>query len=55
MRVRKGRGDRGATWSRVCRLAMKLPGVETGVDYGTPALRVCGKFLARLKEVPPCS
>jgi len=29
---------------------MKLPGVEQGVSYGTPALRVRKKFLARLKE-----
>lgn len=29
---------------------MKLPGVEQGVCYGTPALRVRKKFLARLKE-----
>ncbi|HEY2942180.1 MAG TPA: MmcQ/YjbR family DNA-binding protein [Vicinamibacteria bacterium] len=29
---------------------MRLPGVEQGVSYGTPALRVRKKFLARLKE-----
>ena len=34
----------------MCRLALKLPGVEQGLCYGTPALRVRRKFLARLKE-----
>lgn len=29
---------------------MKHPGVEEGTSYGTPALRVKGKFMARLKE-----
>jgi hypothetical protein len=43
-------GRAGATWATVCRLAMKLPGVEQGVSYGTPALRVRKRFLARLKE-----
>lgn len=32
------------------RLALALPGVEEGLSYGTPAFRVKGKFLARLKE-----
>ncbi len=41
---------RGTTWSTVCKLAMKLPGVEEGTSYGTPALHVRKKFLARLKE-----
>jgi hypothetical protein len=27
-----------------------LPGVEEGTSYGTPAFRVSGKFLARLRE-----
>jgi hypothetical protein len=34
----------------VRRLALALPGVEEGVSYGTPALRVRAKFLARLRE-----
>jgi hypothetical protein len=48
----KGRtaAGRGTTWTAVCRLALKLPGVEQGTCYGTPALRVRKKFLARLKE-----
>jgi hypothetical protein len=31
-------------------IALALPGVEEGTCYGTPAFRVRGKFLARLKE-----
>ena len=41
---------RGTTWAAVCKLAMNLPGVEAGTSYGTPALHVGKKFLARLKE-----
>ena len=29
---------------------MQLPGIEQGMCYGTPALRIKGKFLLRLKE-----
>ena len=31
-------------------LALRLPGVEEGTSYGTPALKVRGKLFARLKE-----
>ena len=41
---------RGTTWSKVCKLALKLPGVTEGKSYGTPALHVRKRFLARLKE-----
>ena len=41
---------RGTSWSRVCKLALRLPGVTEGTSYGTPALHVCKRFLARLKE-----
>lgn len=47
---RASAAGRGITWTAVCRLALKLPGVEQGLCYGTPALRVRRKFLARLKE-----
>lgn len=47
---RKNSVGRGATWAGVCQVALKLPGVERGTCYGTPALRVHKKFLARLKE-----
>ncbi len=38
------------TFDLIRELALKLPGVEEGTSYGTSALRVKGKFLARLKE-----
>jgi hypothetical protein len=38
------------TWDTIREMAMKLPGVEEGTSYGTPALRVKKKFLARLRE-----
>ena len=34
----------------VRQMALALPGVEEGTSYGTPAFRVSGKFLARMKE-----
>ena len=34
----------------VCALGLALPGVEVGASYGTPALKVRGKLLCRLKE-----
>jgi hypothetical protein len=42
--------QRGITWQRVCKLARRLPGVVEGTSYGTPALHVGKRFLARLKE-----
>lgn len=38
------------TFPVVRRLALALPGVEEGLSYGTPAFRVSGKLIARLKE-----
>jgi hypothetical protein len=40
----------GATWALVCEMATKLAGVEEGTSYGTPALHVRKKLIARLKE-----
>lgn len=40
----------GTTWSALGRSAKKLPGVEEGSSYGTAALKVRGKLIARLKE-----
>ena len=34
----------------VCALALALPGVELGTSYGTPAIKVKGKFMARLRS-----
>jgi hypothetical protein len=41
---------RGTTWEGVCRDAARLPGVELGTSYATPALFVRKKLLARLRE-----
>jgi len=38
------------TFETVRKLALALPGVEEGLSYRTPAFRVRGRFLARLKE-----
>ena len=47
---RSSADKRGISWGQVCKMAMRLPGVEQGTSYGTPALHVCKRFLARLKE-----
>lgn len=38
------------TWNAVCRLARSFPGIEESTSYGTPALKVRGKLLVRLRE-----
>jgi hypothetical protein len=38
------------TWDAVVEIGAKLPGVEVSSSYGTPALKVKGKLLVRLKE-----
>ena len=38
------------TWEKLCELGLALPGTELASSYGTPALKVKGKLLARLKE-----
>jgi hypothetical protein len=38
------------TIAAVRKLALALPGVETGTSYGTEAFKVRGKLFARLKE-----
>lgn len=39
----------GEEYRRVCEIARKLPGVEESASYGTPALKVKGRFLCRLR------
>ncbi|HEY4120289.1 MAG TPA: MmcQ/YjbR family DNA-binding protein [Byssovorax sp.] len=39
-----------ATWDTVVDLGLALDGVELSTSYGTPALKVKGKLVARLKE-----
>ncbi len=38
------------TYEQVRDFALTLLGVEEGTSYGTPALKVGGRFLARLRE-----
>jgi len=47
---RRTRGSTTVTYETVRRIALALPGVEDSVSYGTPSLKVEGKFLARLRE-----
>jgi len=41
---------RGMTWAAVRKVGLAFPGVEEGTSYGTPALHVKRKFMARLRE-----
>ena len=43
-------GQPGITFAEVRDLALALPAVEEGTAYGTPAFRVKGRFLLRLRE-----
>ena len=38
------------TFDEVCAMALAWPGVERSTSYGTPSLKVRGKFLTRLRE-----
>ena len=38
------------TFETVCQLALALPGVEASTSYGTPALKVRKKLMARMRE-----
>ena len=40
----------GMTWDEVRKIALKWPGMADSRSYGTAALKVCGKFVARLRE-----
>ena len=47
---RKPQAKRGVSYEQVQELARELKGVEDSTSYGTPALKVRGTLLARLKE-----
>jgi hypothetical protein len=49
-RKRRRRGLGPVTFDMVREIALALPGVEDGRSYGTPALKVRGKLMVRLKE-----
>jgi hypothetical protein len=53
---RKGRSgaSAGVTFEQVRLAARGLPGVEDSTSYGTPALKVRGKLLARLHQSGEC-
>ena len=38
------------SWDDILELAADLPEIENGTSYGTPALKVRGKFMARLRD-----
>ena len=40
------------TYETVRQIALAFPNVEEGTSYGTPALKVKGKLLVRLREEP---
>ena len=40
----------GLTWDDVVAIGLGLPGVELGTAFGTPALRVQGGFMCRVKD-----
>lgn len=46
----KAKAKRGISYARVQEIARELPGVEDSTSYGTPALKVRGTLMARLKE-----
>ena len=48
--LRKTKAKRGVSYARVQEIARELPEVEDSTSYGTPALKVRGTLLARLKE-----
>jgi hypothetical protein len=40
------------TWDDVVAIGTRLPGVEVATSYGTPALRVAGRFMCRMRTDP---
>lgn len=43
-------GDLGKAFARLTRAAEKLPEVEESTSYGTPALKLRGKLMVRVKD-----
>src|SRR3954447_7581594 len=41
-----------ATWTDVVTIGSRFPGVEESTSYGTPALKVRGKMMCRLRTDP---
>jgi len=38
------------TWDDVVRIGLELPDVELGTAFGTPALRMRGGFMCRIRD-----
>jgi hypothetical protein len=49
-RKRRRRASAGVSFAQVRTVALALPGVEDGTSYGTAALKVRGKLLARVHQ-----
>lgn len=49
-RAKKTAGKRGVSFADVVQLGRELPDVVESTSYGTPALKLRGKLLVRLKE-----
>jgi hypothetical protein len=47
---RKKQSSKSVTWTTVRDLALALPDVEESTSYRTPAMKVRGKLIVRLKE-----
>jgi hypothetical protein len=41
-----------ASWEDVTVIGARFPGVEEGTSYGTPSLKVRGKFICRMRTNP---
>jgi len=53
-RKRVAKTPQRMTFEHARAIAQDLPGVEDGTSYGTPALKVRGKLLARLHQSIDC-
>src|SRR5271168_3390685 len=53
-KTKSGDAFAGVTFEHVRRAAHAFPGIEDGTSYGTPALKVRGKLLARLHQSGEC-
>ncbi len=51
---RPNRNECPISFEQIREIAHALPGVEDGTSYGTPALKVRGKLLARLHQSIDC-
>src|SRR5262245_61092194 len=40
------------SWTDVVEIAARFPGVEEGLSWGTPGLKVRGKFMCRMRTNP---